>query len=96
MGQLIGSFIATFLLSRLCLWLVRKFRNDITAIAIAHACAFAIATVLAGFGNADGGSPNFLSEALLCFPSIVVWFLIETVQFRKKNVATPSAATTPQ
>jgi hypothetical protein len=69
MGFFIGAVIATFLLSRLVLWLGRKWIASPSEIVAAHAISLAVIFVGAGFGAADGGP--FRTDAVLTY--LIPW-----------------------
>ena len=72
-GQLIGGVIAIYLLTRLLLLVFRDKKHEMKFITISAAIALFIATVLGGFGFADGNKPDFvLSFSIYVIPAVLV------------------------
>ena len=66
---LIASWIGGVIIVRLIVLLLKKFAfksRDSRAILLSNAAALLIATVLGGYGGADGASPNF-AEAFMMY-----------------------------
>lgn len=81
MGFILGGIVVVYLLIRL--WqrmLIRVPMLWAMRVAIATLLAFATATLLAGFGLANGGPPVFAEAALLYLIPAAVAFLIETLR----------------
>lgn len=85
-GQLVGAFIITFLLSRLALYLLRRWDGGTNKLAAAHGGTLAVSWVLSAFGHADGGPPDWSAGIVYAVP-VVVWFVVDLV--RRKGGAAP-------
>lgn len=59
-AHFIGSLVPTFLVSRLFLYLFKRWDGGWLKILVAHVGSISIAAVIAGYGFADGGEPKFL------------------------------------
>ena len=64
MGQIIGSVLAIMVLSAIWQLLFRRFLSDYAKAGASVVAAVVTATILYGFGSADGGSPNFTAGLL--------------------------------
>ena len=60
-GQLFGGIVITYLIMRLVMLAFRANKYKPKSIVISAGCTLLIATVIGGFGFADGGPPVFLS-----------------------------------
>ena len=74
-GELIGSLAIIYALTRLVMWTVfRKKSRTPTAITLSGGAALAVATVVGGFGFADGGELLFFEAFLRADPeSLNLW-----------------------
>lgn len=89
-GAIVGAIIATFLLSRLFLWLSRKWISGAAAIATAHVVTIGIIFVAAGLGAANGGP--FQADAVLIYLlPWAAWLVFDFVRFRSKAMARASS-----
>jgi uncharacterized membrane protein len=82
MGAMVGGVIAIYLLTRLVLLVFRDKKHEIKFIIISAVVALAIATVLGGFGFADGNQPDFvLSFSMYVIPTVLV-VVIEAIRVK--------------
>lgn len=90
-GYFLGALIATFLLSRLFLWLGRGIANPTVRIVVAHAVTLGVIFVAAGFGTADGGpfKPDALIPYLL---PAAIWIAFDVTRVGRR--AEPTRPTT--
>ena len=76
-GSLIGALIITLLLSRVFRkWPFGRARGLMKAVG-PNVLTLVLATVLGGFGNADGGSPQFLRAAGLYVLPVCLWTIVD-------------------
>lgn len=88
LGQILGALIATFLVSRLTLWLLRKWDGGLARIALAHGTALAFCWVAYAFGSADGGPLNWSGGAIYTLPQIF-WLVVDMLRGRGKAQEAP-------
>ena len=82
-GALVGGIIAVYLLTRLILLGFRDRKFDTSSIVVAALIALGIATVLAGYGFAEGGPPNFAqSFSAYVIPTLIV-IVIEFLRVKR-------------
>ena len=75
------AFLATFLLSRLTLWLLRKWDGGMKRLLAAHALSLAVCWAVFAFGTLDG--KVYLEGGVLFVLPQAVWFLVD--YFRGKS-----------
>ncbi|WP_414470754.1 hypothetical protein [Microvirga sp. M2] len=76
MAGLLGAFLGAVLLTQLFLWLLRSWKAEYPRLITANGLSLCLATVLAGFGNAYGGAPDFQkSFATYVLPQFVCLLL---------------------
>ncbi len=86
-GLILGALVATFLLSRMFLWLSRNWSDTGGRIIAVHGTSIAIIFVAAGFGFADGGS--FRADAVLYYivPQ-AIWLGFDLIKRERAQRAT--------
>ncbi|MHA1560091.1 MAG: hypothetical protein ACTSWI_05395 [Alphaproteobacteria bacterium] len=85
-GTIVGAILATFLLSRLFLWLSRKWLSGTAAIFTGRSVTLVIVFLAAGFGLADGGS--FRADAVLIYLlPWALWLVFDFTRFQVKAKA---------
>ena len=73
MGFIVGGLIAISVLMLIWRWVLRRWLSGVLLPIVATAAAFATATLIGGFGLADGGPPQFwLAFVNYLIPAIVV------------------------
>jgi hypothetical protein len=75
------AFLATFLVSRLTLWLLGKWDGGMAKLLAAHALSLAICWAVFAFGTLDG--KVYLEGGILFVLPQAVWFLVD--YFRGKS-----------
>lgn len=75
LAQLFGAFIITFLLGKQALALLSRWYSGIKLLAAAHGGTLALAWIVAAFGAADNGVPDWAAGAIFILPSLV-WFVV--------------------
>ena len=75
------AFLATFLLCRLTLWLLRKWDGGMTRLLAAHALSLAVCWAVFAFGTLDG--KVYLEGGVLFVLPQAIWFLVDF--FRGKS-----------
>jgi hypothetical protein len=83
-AELLGALIPTFLISRLFLWLTKRW-SGIGRLAFVHLVSGVLACVLSALGNADGGSMNWTSSYIYVGAQLV-WFVVDAFRDRRKVV----------
>ncbi len=78
-GQIAGAFIITFLLSRLALWILKRWDGGIGKLAVAHGSTLALLWTGYAFGSADGGPPNWSGGVIYAFP-VFIWFVVDMMR----------------
>lgn len=78
---LLGALLATFLLSRLALWSMRKWDGGMMRLLAAHAISFAICWAVFAFGSSDG--KVYAGAGLIYLLPQGIWFLVD--HFRGKG-----------
>jgi hypothetical protein len=76
LGQLVGGLIPTFLISRLILWALSRWRGGFAKLSLAHLVSGAICWILATVGYANGGPLDWTVGAFLLTPQLA-WFCFD-------------------
>ncbi len=83
-GFLIGALLPTFLLSRLFLYILKKWDGGWQKIVFANAMSLLVATLIGGMGMADGGA----FATVKAFSSYIlpqcVWLTYDFYKLKKK------------
>lgn len=87
LGFFVGALVATFLISRLMLWLLKSWDGGAPRLVFAHAASWVAASFLAGMGMADGGAFAGARAAMSYALPQALWLIVDLV----RNQA-PSAA----
>ena len=66
-GQFIGAALVTFLISRLFLYLTKKWNGGVLRLIIANVASLALCAVLSAFGSANGGELNWVNTPVYAF-----------------------------
>ena len=80
---LIGALIGTFLVSRLALLALKRMGYSAGRLAVSHVVSFTAITVIAGYGFADGGEPQFLSAGMTYFVPQLFWLAFDLLRWRR-------------
>lgn len=81
-GQLIGGFVAIFLVSRL-FWLVaRRWPNSIGKVITLDLTTGLLGSLLGAIGGADGGPPN-LAAFTVYLPAAALVVVLDLIRIRK-------------
>ena len=88
-GTFLGALIATFLLSRLFLWLLRGRVGEELRIALAHLASIAVIFVAVGFTRNDGGGFDATAVVPYLIPQ-TIWVVVDVVRLVRRRIA-PSA-----
>ena len=75
LGQLVGGFILTYLLTRLGLRLTKQM-SGASRLLVSHGGVALICGTLYGFGSADGGPFNWSGYIMYAIPA-AVWALVD-------------------
>ena len=82
---IVGAAVATLLISRLTMWLFKWLGDNERRLLVAHGASFGLATVLAGFGLANGGAPQFLNAAATYLLPSVAWLVMDWLALRGRR-----------
>lgn len=83
MGEIIGAFVPTFLISRLLWWLLKRWDDTTPTLIIAHLLSAVLLCILSAFGHANGGSLDW-SSSWLYIAVQGVWLVFDFVRIRRK------------
>ncbi len=78
----VGALLITFLLIRGLSWLLRKVGQEY--LGLAHALVAVVGTLVAAYGLADGGEPQFAAAAVTYVAACLVWFLVDFYRLRHR------------
>lgn len=87
LGMIAGALVPAFLISRIFLWLLRKWNGGYTRIVAANAASAAVMSLVSAFGHADGGPLDWSFTAIYVSAQIF-WLAIDVFLARRKRLAT--------
>jgi murein DD-endopeptidase MepM/ murein hydrolase activator NlpD len=88
LGQFVGALVPTFLLSRLLLWLTKRWDGGRGRYFTIHFGSLLIAALIGGMGRADGGAFAPIEAAGVYAIPQVIWLIVDLVRFNMKSHAT--------
>ena len=74
-AKFVGALALTFIMIRLADWCLRRVGQD--RLGLAHFSVAVVASIVAAYGFADGGEPQFLVGAAIYAPASLVWFIVD-------------------
>lgn len=83
-AMILGALVPTFLVSRLLLWLSKRW-SGIGRLVLVHLVSAAAACVISALGHADGGSLDWSYSALYIIAQLI-WFVVDLFRERRKAV----------
>ena len=83
-AELLGALVPTFLISRLFLWLTKRW-SGIGRLVVVHLVSGAVACTLSALGHADGGALNW-TYSYVYLGAQLVWFVVDVFRDRRKTV----------
>lgn len=87
LGQFVGALVPTFLLSRLLLWVTKKWDGGLGRYFAVHLGSLLIAALIGGMGRADGGAFAPIEAAGVYAIPQVIWLVVDLVQFNARSRA---------
>jgi hypothetical protein len=86
LGFFVGAFVATFLVSRLLLWLVKSWDGGTRKVIVVHALSLVVCVLLALVGGAgEGGSSSAIYAMGYAAPQLL-WMLMDLRNQRRLSV----------
>jgi FtsH-binding integral membrane protein len=82
-GSLVGGVVIIYLITRVVLVAFRDKKHAISSIVLAAGIALLVATVLAGYGMSEGGSPNFPGSFFAYLIQTLIVIGIEITRVRR-------------
>jgi len=86
---LVGGLIICYLISRLLLRVFKSIANPSQRVAFSHLATLGIATLLGGFGMADGGAPRFGHAFAQYLIPVVLLAIVDFVRLARSRTAPP-------
>ena len=90
-GGVIGGIVILYLMTRLILLAFRDNKHKTSAVVISACIALAIATLLAGYGMADGNSPDFLNSFTTYLIPTPIVIAMEVIRLRRAKAKSASS-----
>ena len=92
LGTFAGALIATFLISRLCLWLLRGWDGGADKVLAAHVSSFVLTVLVAGIGMANGGPFDPMGAAVVYALPQVIWLIVDQARYSSRDASLPTPA----
>lgn len=86
-GSFLGALGITFLISRLFLWLLKKWNGGVIRLFVAHGTTLALAWTLSAFGHADGGPLRWDAGVIYAFAQ-TVWLVLDVIKMKRSPQST--------
>jgi len=83
-AMLLGALVPTFLLSRLLLWITKRWNGGVPRLLLVHAICAALAVVAAAYGYSHTGAPDW-SYSLLYVVAQLVWLVVDFIRGRRRQ-----------
>jgi len=87
LGEFIGGLIATFLASRLALYLARNWKAGPDKLLLVHVATFLVIVAIAGVGLADGGAFAPLRALSIYWLPECIWLVVDQYRYYRKTSA---------
>jgi hypothetical protein len=86
-GQFIGALVATFLISRLLLWLMKRWQGGVARLASAHLVSVLVSCALSAVGHGEGGVLDWSRSGIYVVAQLV-WLVVDVFrQSRRPQVS---------
>jgi hypothetical protein len=84
--EMIGALIPTFLLSRLALWLLKRWLGGKTRLLFANLASWLFVAVLGGFAFASFATFTFEAAVLYALPQLI-WLAMDMMLLRRASAS---------
>lgn len=81
-AMLLGALVPTFLLSRLLLWITKRWNGGVPRLLLVHVICGALAVVASAYGYPDSGAPDW-SRSLVYIVAQLIWLVVDLVRGRR-------------
>jgi|GEM_PF-998254 len=83
-AMLLGALVPTFLLSRLLLWITKRWNGGVARLLLVHVICGALAVLAAAYGYSHTGAPDW-SRSLVYIVAQLIWLIIDFVRGRRRQ-----------
>jgi len=83
-AMLLGALVPTFLLSRLLLWITKRWNGGVPRLLAVHVICGALAVIAAAYGYSHTGTPDW-SRSLIYIVAQLVWLIVDFVRGRRRQ-----------
>lgn len=84
-GEFVGALIATFLFSRLALWLLKSWDGGAKKLVAAHITSLMAAALLAGITMSENGQFAGATALATYFVPQLVWFAVDLLRLKRSS-----------
>ncbi|WP_181182220.1 hypothetical protein [Mesorhizobium sp. B3-1-3] len=83
-AMLLGALVPTFLLSRLLLWITKRWNSGVPRLLLVHIICGALAVVASANGYSEAGTPDW-SRSPLYIVAQLIWLIVDFVRCRRQS-----------
>ncbi|TPK96410.1 hypothetical protein FJ934_09710 [Mesorhizobium sp. B2-4-12] len=81
---LLGALVPTFLLSRLLLWITKRWNGGVARLLLVHVICGALAIIAAAYGYSNTGAPDW-SRGPVYIVAQLIWLVVDFVRDRRRQ-----------
>ncbi|TPI40943.1 hypothetical protein FJW07_06665 [Mesorhizobium sp. B3-1-9] len=89
-AMLLGALVPTFLLSRLLLWITKRWNGGVPRLLVVHVICGALAVVAAAYGYSHTGAPDW-SRSPLYVVAQLIWLIVDFLRGRRRRQSQPAS-----
>jgi hypothetical protein len=82
-AMLLGALVPTFLLSRLLLWITKRWNGGVSGLLLVHVICGALAVFASAYGYSHG-APDW-SHSLVYVVAQLIWLVVDFVRGRRQS-----------
>ncbi|RWE02052.1 MAG: hypothetical protein E5V92_21480 [Mesorhizobium sp.] len=83
-AMLLGALVPTFLLSRLLLWITKRWNGGVLRLLLVHIICGALAVVASAYGYSHNGAPDW-SHSPVYVVAQLIWLVVDFVRGRRQS-----------
>lgn len=83
-AMLLGALVPTFLLSRLLLWITKRWNSGVPRLLLVHIFCGVLAVVAAAYGYSSTGAPDW-SRSPLYIVAQLIWLVVDFFRIRRRQ-----------
>ncbi|MBA1143189.1 hypothetical protein [Mesorhizobium neociceri] len=82
-AALFGALVPTFLVSRLLLWITKRWNGGLLRLLLVHVISGGLSCTASAYGHSDTGAPNW-SYSTVYIVAQLIWLIVDFVRARRQ------------